>query len=206
MLPEPRATFARSKTCQYTVFADVPTDERGGGLLCGAEKFARKIAGMEEAAYGAKVTAGAKLVVGSGLFCIEHTTPAPPNSVIKRLGLGQGGKARVRFSRGNWELLDADGKIVWTAPRDATERDGKGKGKVEVSTSKNGKEKTDKKKTALKDEVGSKHDGIKRSSKNKRGKSKVDPAPAEGDADGSSTGLFGWRSFRKANAVKDDRA
>lgn len=165
--------------------------------MCGAEKLARKIAGMEEAAYGGKVTAGAQLVVGSGLFCTEHTTPAPPSNVIKRLRLGQGGKARVRYSRGSWELLDADEKVVWTAPRDATE--GNGKEKVEVSTSKKGKGKKDKK-TAQREETGAKHDGTK------RGASKVEQAHAEGDAGGSSTGWLGWRSFRKANTVGGSRA
>lgn len=84
-------------------------EDNAEGLLCSAERMARKVGGFDEATFSIKLK-HAQLVLGSGFFCTSHRTPKPSNFFdIFR-------KGEARFSpAGDLEVVTGQGKVLWSA-------------------------------------------------------------------------------------------
>ena len=111
----PRYSFILA---QVAVAADTPVEERGGGFLCTAERFARRAIGREDLAYGLSIVNG-QLVLGGGRFCRVFTTPLS-RSVGDRLGLGKRGdeirRAHGAFDdAGNFQAISSRGQVLWSS-------------------------------------------------------------------------------------------
>lgn len=107
----------RSILAQVSIADDVPEEERAKGFLCTAERFARRMTGRQDAEYGLSITNG-QLVLGSGRFCREFTTPVS-GGVADRLGVGKRGGG-IRHAHGafdvvgNFQAISSRGEVLWS--------------------------------------------------------------------------------------------